>query len=71
MSCIKQEDIISTLQHLGLVRYCKGQHVINTTAKVIEQHLAMLALKKKQIKLDPSALKWVPPRQSTKRHKQK
>lgn len=35
-------DVISTLQHLGLIRYVKGEHVICATPKLIEQHLQQL-----------------------------
>ncbi len=36
---IKTEDIISTLQHLNLIQYQKGQHVICAAPAVIERHL--------------------------------
>ena len=36
---IKTEDIISTLQHLNLIQYQKGQHVICAAPSVIERHL--------------------------------
>jgi histone acetyltransferase MYST1 len=35
LTSIKREDIISTLQFLGLIRYCKGQHVISSTPKLL------------------------------------
>ena len=35
-------DVISTLQHLGLIRYVKGEHVICATPKLIEQHMQQL-----------------------------
>lgn len=38
MTCIKAEDIVSTLSFLGLVRYCKQQHIICVTPKIIDQH---------------------------------
>ena len=39
ISCIRVEDIVSTLQTLGLIKYWKGQHVITASTKVIEEHL--------------------------------
>ncbi len=36
---IKTEDIISTLQHLNLIQYQKGQHVICAAPAVIEKTL--------------------------------
>jgi histone acetyltransferase MYST1 len=59
MTSIKTEDIISTLQSLGLIKYWKGQHIISVTPKVIEEHLKRTA--KKTRKIDPKALHWTPP----------
>ncbi len=39
ISCIRVEDIVSTLQTLGLIKYWKGQHVITASTKVVEEHL--------------------------------
>jgi histone acetyltransferase MYST1 len=39
LTAIKTEDIIRTLQHLNLIKYWKGQHIISVTPKVIEDHL--------------------------------
>ncbi|KAF6266503.1 MYST family histone acetyltransferase [Scenedesmus sp. NREL 46B-D3] len=39
LTCIKPDDIIYTLQHLGLVQYQKGQHVLVADAKLLDQHL--------------------------------
>lgn len=63
ITCIKKEDIIYTLQHLGLVRYCKGQHVICVTPKLIEQHEKFLH--KSRITLHAEKITWVPPDFST------
>lgn len=57
MTSIKTEDIISTLQSLGLIKYWKGQHIINITKKVVEENLKNI---KKNIKVDPEALHWTP-----------
>jgi histone acetyltransferase MYST1 len=64
MTCIKPEDIISTLNHLGLIRYCKGQHVISVTPKLIEQHQAKLQSKTddgSRVQLIPEKINWSPP----------
>jgi len=37
MTAIKTEDILTTLQHLNLIQYQKGQHVLVANAKVIEK----------------------------------
>jgi histone acetyltransferase MYST1 len=39
LTCIKPDDIIYTLQHLGLVQYQKGQHVLLADPKLLDQHL--------------------------------
>jgi len=49
LTAIKREDIISTLQFLDLVRYCKGQHVISATPKLLEQHVQQLAMAKQLV----------------------
>ena len=36
---IKTDDIISTLNHLNLIQYQKGQHVICAAPAVIEKHI--------------------------------
>ena len=36
---IKADDIITTLQHLNLIQYQKGQHVICAAPHVIDAHL--------------------------------
>lgn len=59
MTAIKTEDIISTLQALGLIKYWKGQHIISVTPKVIEEHLKHTS--KKTRRVDPKALHWTPP----------
>ena len=37
MTAIKVEDVDSTLQHLNLIQYQKGQHVICASPKLIER----------------------------------
>jgi hypothetical protein len=39
LTCIKPDDIIYTLQHLGLVQYQKGQHVLVAAPMLLDQHL--------------------------------
>lgn len=40
MTAIKVEDVVSTLQHLNLIQYQKGQHVICAAPKLIERSVA-------------------------------
>ncbi len=39
LTCIKPDDIVYTLQHLGLIQQHKGQHVIVAAPKLLDQHL--------------------------------
>ena len=54
---IKTEDIISTLQHLNMIKYWKGQHVILVSQKAIDENLK--AAKRPKL-CDPTCLKWTP-----------
>ena len=40
MTAIKVEDVVSTLQHLNLIQYQKGQHVICAAPKLIERSVS-------------------------------
>ena len=62
MTCIKTEDIISTLQSLGLIKYYKGQHIISVTQKILDEHL-----KKKERKINTKLLHWVPMKENEKK----
>ncbi len=54
---IRTEDILSTLHALNFIRFWKGQHVIQLSAKEIESQLKQTKL----IRLcDPSCLDWTP-----------
>ena len=60
---IRNEDILSTLHSLNLIKYWKGQHVISISLKIIESHLSQA----KEISLcDPNFLTWTPPDKSKK-----
>ncbi|XP_065661680.1 histone acetyltransferase KAT5 isoform X4 [Hydra vulgaris] len=58
MTSIRKEDVISTLQHLNLLQYYKGQYVICITKDVLESH--MKSMKKRKIRIDPKCLHWQP-----------
>lgn len=49
MTSITQNDIISTLQSLNMVKYWKGQHVICVTPKLVEEHLKSAQYKRPPI----------------------
>ncbi len=55
----KTEDIVSTLQSLGLIRYHRGAYVIYVTPKIIEEHMKNNS--RPIVKIDEDALHWTPP----------
>ena len=58
MTSIRKEDVISTLQHLNLLQYYKGQYVICITKDILESHSK--GMKKRKIRIDPKCLHWQP-----------
>merc|ERR1711971_535298 len=61
MTSITQQDIISTLQSLNLVKYWKGQHVICVTPKLVEEHVKSSEFKRPRSTVDTSGIRWTPP----------
>eukprot|EP01117_Protostelium_nocturnum_P004675 TRINITY_DN1693_c0_g1_i1.p1 TRINITY_DN1693_c0_g1~~TRINITY_DN1693_c0_g1_i1.p1 ORF type:complete len:239 (-),score=51.06 TRINITY_DN1693_c0_g1_i1:20-736(-) len=59
MTSIKPEDIYSTIQALDLIKYCKGQHIISVSPKMVEEHNR--ASNKNSVKIDPKCIQWNPP----------
>nr|XP_002131858.1 histone acetyltransferase KAT5 [Ciona intestinalis] len=57
-TCVKKEDVISTLQHLNLINYYKGQYIIVLTEDVIEGHKRSMSKRKMRIEL--RCLHWTP-----------
>jgi histone acetyltransferase MYST1 len=58
MAAIKTEDVIATLQHLNLIQYQKGQHVICAAPTVLAARLA--AAGSAGLPVDPSRIVWTP-----------
>eukprot|EP00878_Enallax_costatus_P002084 GHUV01002251.1.p1 GENE.GHUV01002251.1~~GHUV01002251.1.p1 ORF type:complete len:434 (+),score=154.19 GHUV01002251.1:93-1304(+) len=58
LTCIKPDDIIYTLQYLGLIQYQKGQHVLVAAPKLLDQHLKEAGSWGLQV--DPSKIIWTP-----------
>ena len=62
-TAIKQEDVVSTLQGLGLLKWWKGQYIIVATPRLVEEHLRVTVTPSAQataLEIDPSRLNWVP-----------
>jgi len=56
---IKTEDVVSTLQHLGLIRYITGAHVVAAPPDAVEKEFARLNAKAGPV-VDPARLHWAP-----------
>ncbi|GAB6028547.1 K(lysine) acetyltransferase, variant 3 [Chamberlinius hualienensis] len=69
MTSITQNDIVSTLQSMNMVKYWKGQHVICVTPKLVEDHLKSAQYKRPRLIVDISSLRWAPTRKSQKNNK--
>lgn len=66
MTSITQNDIIQTLQSLNMVKYWKGNNVICVTPKLVEEHLKSAQYKRPRWNVDPSCLRWTPPKRPVK-----
>lgn len=61
---IKHEDVITTLQHLGYIRYISGQHVITAQYEAVEKEFQRLNSKPGPV-VDPSRIHWAPHREAS------
>jgi len=61
ITSIAQNDIVSTLQALNMVRYWKGQYAVCLMPKLIDEVLKSSQYKRPSIIVDPEFLKWEPP----------
>jgi histone acetyltransferase HTATIP len=58
LTSIKKEDVISTLQHLNLINYYKGQYIITITKDAVD--IYNKASSKRLVRVDPKCLHWQP-----------
>ena len=58
LTMIKPDDIVSTLHHLNMIQYIKGQHVIYAAAHVVEAHLRKCG--SPGLPVDPTKIVWTP-----------
>ena len=58
MTSIKKEDVISTLQHLNLINYYKGQYIVTLSQDTVDTHYR--AMSKRKIRIDSKCLHWQP-----------
>ena len=58
LTAIKTDDVISTLQHLSLIQYQKGQHVVCAAPSLLDKHLR--AAGSAGLPVDPARIVWTP-----------
>lgn len=58
LTCIKPDDIIYTLQYLGLIQYQKGQHVLVTPPDKLDQCLREAGSWGLQVRADQTGEGW-------------
>jgi len=58
LTSIKKEDVISTLQHLNLINYYKGQYILTITKEAMDVYVKASA--KRPVRIDPKCLHWQP-----------
>mmetsp|Transcript_23767 Transcript_23767/g.70562 ORF Transcript_23767/g.70562 Transcript_23767/m.70562 type:complete len:459 (-) Transcript_23767:321-1697(-) len=56
---IRPQDIVDTLQSLGMIKYWKGTHLIHADPKSVQEHLAKIPVQQ-MIDVDPACLHWQP-----------
>eukprot|EP00050_Salpingoeca_kvevrii_P013232 m.27466 g.27466 ORF g.27466 m.27466 type:complete len:370 (+) comp4777_c0_seq1:267-1376(+) len=55
---IKPDDVVSTLQHLNLIKYYRGSNCLVLTDEMIKQHDKSMS--KRKVRIDPQCLQWNP-----------
>lgn len=59
LTAIRTDDIVKTLESLGLIKYWKGDHIISVTPRIIDEHMRTAAAQK-TIGIDTGRLHWTP-----------
>jgi len=58
MTSIRKEDVVSTLQHLGIIHYYKGQYILNLSKEILDGHRR--GMTKRKVRIDSTCLHWTP-----------
>ena len=69
-SGIQSNDIVSTLQFLGMIKYWRGKHVILKKEDIIEDYLERTRRRAKDKEISAEYLKWKPYEPSGKEKRQ-
>jgi len=68
MLMFREDDIVSALQSLNLIKYWKGQHIISSSPKIVEEHLKSFQKNsitaRSRLEFNPDLLTWTPPVQN-------
>ncbi|KAI0210916.1 Histone acetyltransferase KAT7 [Lamellibrachia satsuma] len=61
-TAVNANDIVSTLQSLGMLKYWKGKHLVLKRQDLIDEYLKKKGKKRPdQLAIDSGSLKWTPP----------
>ncbi|KAK3733941.1 hypothetical protein QZH41_009599 [Actinostola sp. cb2023] len=61
-TAIHPNDIVSTLQYLGILKYWKGKHVVLRSKELIDEYSQKVASRPSNYQeIDPACLRWIPP----------
>ena len=58
LTAIRPDDVVSTLQHLGLIQYQKGQHVLVAAPALLDKHLREAG--SAGMAVEPGRIVWTP-----------
>ena len=59
LTSIKNDDVVSTLQHLNIAKYWNGQHVLSVSNDTIQEELAKFKGKRGP-RVDAGKVHWAP-----------
>jgi len=59
LTSIRTDDVVKSLESLGLIKYWKGDHIISVTPRVVEEHVRAAA-GVRALTVDPARLHWTP-----------
>ena len=57
-TCMKEEDVISTLQVKDLLMYYKGEYIIVLSDEAVKSHER--SVEKRKMRIDPKCIQWKP-----------
>lgn len=60
ITAIRPDDIISTLQHMNMIKYWKGQHILSVSPRLIEENLKRQSNSQPALTVDMDKLHWTP-----------